>query len=217
MRAVAARFIGDGNTRIADGSYLGWQVICSSCGISKTVTNHKNSSMSPDDIVKRLLQSGWYIGHKSDEDLCGGCRHKRPERKVEETPSHSLKWDDANEYFAHIRACVERAKTAFKAQQHQTLASCLDECLGRLDSEVIEAVLATQRASEPQPVADAAPMAQPVKSQKRVRKPKQAPQSQPQPVEEDVDFNKWLAADSHRWQSANEEEQKDKEGDGGHA
>lgn len=80
MTTRKIRFVGNGNVWVADGAYRGWQTICSKCGVSRTVTGHKGSTLPPSVIVKKLTLEGWYIGRKEEDDLCPNCRHKH--RKV---------------------------------------------------------------------------------------------------------------------------------------
>src|SRR5262245_26004106 len=70
MKSLDARFVGNGNTWVADGHYRGWRVTCSRCGAVKLVTGHHDSTMPPHLIVKKLSQSGWYIDKKPVNDVC---------------------------------------------------------------------------------------------------------------------------------------------------
>jgi hypothetical protein len=73
-RAVEDRFLGNGNVWL--GRYRGWQIKCSRCSTTKTISSHGNNSLPPKAILKKLAVSGWRIGNKSEEDICKECQRK---------------------------------------------------------------------------------------------------------------------------------------------
>ena len=195
MRATETRFVGNGNVWVADGRYRGWEVICCRCGAVKTVTSHHGTSLPPNVIVKKLLQSGWYLGRKPEEDVCKGCRSRKPNKVTNgnaERPAIDKAWGDPRTYFARLRAIIEIAKKAATAKQHYKVASCLDEALLRLDPEVTVAVIAMVQPvvkTEPPSVSDV----KPVRAATTKQVSGSSPAQEPKPVESDADYDRWLA------------------------
>jgi hypothetical protein len=140
------RFIGNGNVWVGDHRQRGWQVTCSRCGVSRTVTNHQNSMLPPNVIVKKLLKSGWYIGHKPEEDLCVGCRKKpKPNGIKPAIPEPPV----------GVRRCLEAAKHWLAAKHYEAVTSCLDAALRQLDAEPVKPAAPVQQIA---PVQKAAPV-----------------------------------------------------------
>src|ERR1700758_4052230 len=109
MKTRELRFVGSGNTWVADGHYRGWKVVCVRCGAVKVITGHNGNSLPPHIILKKLTQAGWYIGRKADDDVCGTCRCKRKPKAAQPTPWRAA---NNNDLFVQLRACLWMAKYA---------------------------------------------------------------------------------------------------------
>jgi hypothetical protein len=214
MKWHEARFVGSGNVWVANGTYRGWQVACRQCGVTKTITGRHRDSLPPNIILKKLVQAGWYIGNKPEDDVCGGCRRKAARKANGHAPAPAVErkaetkpWTDAAGYFAQLHACLSIAKTAAKAGQKNKLASCIDEALQRLDPAVTATVLALaiEQATPPKPdvatqpgsfkeavheVIDAMLENQP--ATRRRAPPKRKPEPERRPAESDEEYARWL-------------------------
>jgi hypothetical protein len=78
-RARLERFVGNGNVWV--GRQRGWQIKCSHCPTTKTITSHGNASLPPAVIVKKLEMTGWNIGNKAADDICRECQ-RRPTKPL---------------------------------------------------------------------------------------------------------------------------------------
>lgn len=76
------RFIGHGNFACGDGHnrVKAWKINCSICSSMKMLTM-PTGILPPDAVVKRLIQAGWEIGKKAEEDRCPGCVARRADQK----------------------------------------------------------------------------------------------------------------------------------------
>ena len=145
MRAREERFIGNGNAWVADGHLRGWKITCSQCGVVKTITHHHGSTLAPNGIIKKMVQSGWYIGHKPEEDICVACRRK-PKTKAnggDNAPAPEIVVaSSVGDYFAQMRHCLALVKVAINAKQFNRAASLVDVALRGLErkGEVVDVI-----------------------------------------------------------------------------
>jgi hypothetical protein len=71
---IEQRFMGSGNCWIGSSHQRGWQVKCSRCPNTKTITSHNAKRMPPGIIVKKFSQSGWTLGNRDTQDICPDCQ-----------------------------------------------------------------------------------------------------------------------------------------------
>lgn len=76
VRPSEARFVGNGNVWADGGLFRAWQVTCSACPATKTISSHNGSSIPPHLIIKKLRQAGWRAGARPKDDLCPECQRK---------------------------------------------------------------------------------------------------------------------------------------------
>jgi hypothetical protein len=73
-RARLERFVGNGNVWV--GRYRGWQIKCSRCPATKTITSHSRASLPPAAIITKLERTGWSIANKAEDDVCRECQRR---------------------------------------------------------------------------------------------------------------------------------------------
>jgi hypothetical protein len=73
------RFTSDELVFIA-GSTRGWRVVCDKCGATETITTNKRLPLPPDQVMRKLMRTGWEIGRRPAHDRCGRCAHPRREQ-----------------------------------------------------------------------------------------------------------------------------------------
>jgi hypothetical protein len=78
MKTREARFIGHGNFAVGEGTrrIRAWKVTCSRCQTTKVVTT-PHGDIPPQALVRKFHQSGWYVGNRPVDDLCGDCQRKQ--------------------------------------------------------------------------------------------------------------------------------------------
>jgi hypothetical protein len=183
MRAREDRFVGNGNTWVADGHYRGWKITCARCGNVKVVTGHNGNSLPPNIVAKKFVQAGWYLANKPTEDVCGDCRRKAGRKaarvgiQTTNAPTFHYTVDavtsDFAEYVKRLQDCLGTARKALESKQHNRALGYVDAALRGLAN--IQAALTTPRpAPPPKPVQAAAPT---VKSHA-----------------DDPDYDRWLAS-----------------------
>lgn len=123
-RAQLNRFVGSsGNVRIANGTQLGWKIQCK-CGAVKTLSSHHDHAMSPQLVVKKMLQSGWHIGGKPGDDICPACLHKPKHHPVMEKVPIAKP-----DYYGQLQLTISLAQDAIANRQFNQATELLDVAL----------------------------------------------------------------------------------------
>jgi hypothetical protein len=176
MKARETRFVGNGNTWVADGHYRGWKVVCCRCGACKVITGHKGNTLPPHVITKKLTQAGWYVGRKECDDICVNCRRK-PRKTI---PPAEPVFDNGpaltlDSFLPRLRFCLEAAEKSSNRDDIKSWIAAALRGIGQFETAV---KLAEQK---PPPVEPAQP--EPAISTEAV-------DSTPEP---DEDYEAWLA------------------------
>jgi hypothetical protein len=157
MKARETRFVGNGNTWVADGHYRGWKVVCCRCGACKVITGHKGNTLPPHVITKKLTQAGWYVGRKECDDICVNCRRK-PRKTI---PPAEPVFDNGpaltlDSFLPRLRFCLEAAENSSNQDDIKAWIAAALRGIGQLET----AIKLAEQKPPPSPTSNAARLAQ---------------------------------------------------------